>query len=119
MAAFRSLGVREMIEPLDAQRLCAHPDGADPVPRRQNREPIEEREIRVNQQSPSPQIGTIGWTERTGGVLTVPERIALARPLLRGLRGIIVGRLAMATRTHSGRRNSVTAGKPCSSGWID
>lgn len=57
--------------------------------------------------APNSRIGSIGWTERTGGVLTVRERIALARPLLRGHRGIIVGRLAMATRTHSGRRNSV------------
>jgi hypothetical protein len=61
----------------------------------------------VNQQAPNAQIGSIGWTERTGGVLTVRERISLARPLLRGHGGIIVGRLAMATRTHSGRRNSV------------
>ena len=64
-------------------------------------------EIRVNPQGPHTQIGSIGWTERTGGVLTVRERISLARPLLRGLRGIIAGRLAMATRTHAGRRNSV------------
>jgi hypothetical protein len=68
---------------------------------------MEERWIRVNQQAPNAQIGSIDWTERTGGVLTVRERISLARPLLRGHRGIIVGRLAMATRTHSGRRNSV------------
>jgi HD domain len=61
----------------------------------------------VNQQATDAQIGSIGWTERTGGVLTVRERISLARPLLRGHRAIIVGRLAMATRTHSGRRNSV------------
>ena len=61
----------------------------------------------MNQQAPDAQIGSIGWTERTGGVLTVRERISLARPLLRGHRGIIVGRLAMATRTHSGRRNMV------------
>lgn len=61
----------------------------------------------MNQQAPTAQIGSIGWTERTGGVLTLRERISLARPLLRGLRGITVGRLAMATRTHSGRRNSV------------
>ena len=61
----------------------------------------------MNQRAPDAQIGSIGWTERTGGVLTVRERISLVPPLLHGLSGIIVGRLAMATRTHSGRRNSV------------
>jgi len=61
----------------------------------------------VNQQAPDARIGSIAWTERTGGVLTVRECISLARPLLRAHGGIIVGRLAMATRTHSGRRNSV------------
>jgi hypothetical protein len=61
----------------------------------------------MNQQEPNAPIGSIGWTERTGGVLTVRERISLALPLLRGHRGIILGSLAMATRTHSGRRNSV------------
>jgi hypothetical protein len=61
----------------------------------------------VNQQAPNAEIGSIGWTERTGGVLTVRERISLAPPLLRSHRDIIVGRLAMATRTHSGRRTSV------------
>ncbi len=61
----------------------------------------------MNQQAPDARIGSISWTERTGGVLTVRERISLAGPLLRGHRGIIVGRLAMATRTHAGRRNSV------------
>ena len=64
-------------------------------------------DIRVNKQAPDARIGSIVWTERTGGVLTVRECISLARPLLRSHRGIIVGRLAMATRTHSGRRNSV------------
>ena len=61
----------------------------------------------MNQQERDAPIGSIGWTERTGGVLTVRERISLAPPLLRGHRSIIVGRLAMATRTHSGRRNWV------------
>ncbi|TWD83029.1 HD domain-containing protein [Kribbella amoyensis] len=54
-----------------------------------------------------PAIGSIGWTERTGGVLTLRERISLARPLLRSHRDIVVGNLAMATRTHAGRRASV------------
>ncbi len=57
-------------------------------------------------QQPEP-IGSIDWTERTGGVLTGRERLALVPPLLRGHRGIIAGSIAMATRTHSGRRNSV------------
>ncbi|TCC49087.1 HD domain-containing protein [Kribbella capetownensis] len=61
----------------------------------------------MNQPATHAPIGTIGWTERTGGVLTVRARISLARPLLRSHGRIIVGRLAMATRTHSGRRNSV------------
>jgi hypothetical protein len=61
----------------------------------------------MNQQEPNAPIGSIDWTERTGGVLTVRERISLVQPLLRSQRGIIVGRLAMATRTHSGRRTSV------------
>lgn len=63
--------------------------------------------MRMNQPAAYAPIGTIGWTERTGGVLTVRERISLTRPLLRSHGRIIVGRLAMATRTHSGRRNSV------------
>ena len=29
-------------------------------------------------------LGSIGWTERTGGVLTARECVTLARPLLRG-----------------------------------
>jgi hypothetical protein len=52
-------------------------------------------------------IGSIGWTERTGGVLSVRECVTLARPLLRGELGIVAGRLAMALRMHSGRRASI------------
>jgi hypothetical protein len=52
-------------------------------------------------------IGSIGWTERTGGTLTTRECLTLARPLLRGELGILVGRLAMALRMHSGRRASI------------
>src|SRR3954471_5973489 len=52
-------------------------------------------------------IGTIDWTERTGGVLSGGEQIALARPLLRGHRGIVAGRIAMALRLHAGRRGSL------------
>lgn len=52
-------------------------------------------------------IGSISWTERSGGVLTGAERRRLLRPLLRGHRDILLGALAMATGTHSGRRNHV------------
>ena len=52
-------------------------------------------------------IGSIGWTERTGGVLTPRECLTLARPLLRGELGMLAGRLAMVLRMHSGRRSSV------------
>ncbi len=52
-------------------------------------------------------IGTIEWTERTGGVLNRAEQIALARPLLRGHRGIVAGRIAMALKLHAGRRISL------------
>ena len=52
-------------------------------------------------------IGSIGWTERTGGVLTPRECLSLAPALLRGELGILAGRLAMALRIHSGRRSSI------------
>ena len=52
-------------------------------------------------------IGSIGWTERTGGVLTPRECLTLAGPLLRGELTILAGRLAMVLRVHSGRRNSI------------
>jgi hypothetical protein len=52
-------------------------------------------------------IGSIGWTERTGGVLTPRECLSLARPLLRGEFGILAGRIAIALRLHSGRRSAI------------
>src|SRR5262245_14365481 len=52
-------------------------------------------------------LGSIGWTERTGGVLTARECVTLARPLLREELGILAGRLAMALRVHSGRRATI------------
>ena len=52
-------------------------------------------------------FGSIGWTERTGGVLTTRECLTLARPLLRGELSILAGRLAMMLRIHSGRRSSI------------
>src|SRR3954466_9496631 len=59
---------------------------------------------------PTDPIGSIRWTERTGGVLTARECLTLAPRLLRGELGIIAGRLAMALRMHSGRRRSVDPG---------
>src|ERR671938_82216 len=52
-------------------------------------------------------LGSIGWTERTGGVLTARDCVTLARPLLRGELGILAGLLAMALRVHSGRRATI------------
>src|SRR4051795_2493504 len=52
-------------------------------------------------------LGSIGWTERTGGVLSARECVTLAWPLLRGELGILAGLLAMALRVHSGRRATV------------
>jgi hypothetical protein len=61
----------------------------------------------LSEPRPTDPIGSIGWTERTGGVLTARECLTLAPPLLRGELGIIAGLLAMALRLHSGRRSSV------------
>ena len=61
----------------------------------------------MSEPRPTDPIGSIGWTERTGGVLTARECLTLARPLLRGELGILAGRLAMALRIHSGRRSSI------------
>ena len=52
-------------------------------------------------------LGSIGWTERTGGVLTARECLTLARPLLREELRILTGLLAMALRVHSGRRGAI------------
>src|SRR3954464_1179827 len=57
--------------------------------------------------SSSDPLGSIGWTEGTGGVLTARECGALAPPLLRGELGILAGLLAMALRVHSGRRATI------------
>ena len=61
----------------------------------------------MSQPRPSDPIGSIGWTERTGGVLTTRECLTLAGPLLRAELRILAGRLAMGLRMHSGRRRSV------------
>jgi len=52
-------------------------------------------------------LGSIAWTERTGGVLTTRECASLAMPLLREELRIAAGLLAMLTRRHSGRRSVV------------
>jgi HD domain len=52
-------------------------------------------------------VGSIGWTERTGGVLTLREGLALAGPLVRDELRITASFLAMALRRHSGRRSFV------------
>ena len=57
----------------------------------------------MSQPRPTDPIGSIGWTERTGGVLTARECLTLARPLLRGELSILAGRLAMVLRMHSER----------------
>jgi hypothetical protein len=56
---------------------------------------------------PADPVGSISWTERTGGVLTARECVSLAGPLLRGELRILSGRLVMALHRHSGRRNDV------------
>jgi len=43
----------------------------------------------------SDQLGSIAWTERTGGVLTARECVTLAGPLLREEVGILAGLLAI------------------------
>lgn len=52
-------------------------------------------------------IGSIEWTERTGGVLTTRECLSLAGPLVRDELRIVGGLLALALRRHSGRRSTV------------
>jgi hypothetical protein len=52
-------------------------------------------------------LGSIGWTELTGGVLTARECVTLARPLLREELGILAGFVAMALGAHSGRRATI------------
>src|SRR3954454_11441348 len=61
----------------------------------------------MSQPRPTDPIGSIEWTERTGGELTARECLTLARPLLRGELSILAGSLAMVLRIHSGRRSSI------------
>ena len=58
---------------------------------------------------PADPIGSIGWTERTGGVLTPRECVSSPGPMLRGEFGILAALVALALRLHSGRRSSVDA----------
>ena len=55
----------------------------------------------------SERLGTIGWTEHTGGVLTARECASLAGPLIRDELRLAVGLLTLALRRHSGRRSTV------------
>src|SRR3954449_10511807 len=61
----------------------------------------------MSQTRPTEPIGSIAWTERTGGMLTARDCLTLAPPLLRGELSILAGRLAMVLRMHSGRRSSI------------
>src|SRR3954453_4594689 len=62
---------------------------------------------RSGRASSSDPLGSIGWTERTGGVLTARDCVTLARPLLREELGILAGLFAMALRVRSGRRATI------------
>ena len=50
---------------------------------------------------PTDPIGSIGWTERTEGVLTARECLTLARPLLRGELSILAA-VSRSARASSG-----------------
>jgi hypothetical protein len=63
--------------------------------------------VRCRDAAPPSTIGSIEWTERTGGVLTARECVSLAGPLVRDELRIVAGLLALALRRHSGRRNTV------------
>lgn len=58
---------------------------------------------------PHTPLGSITWTERSGGVLTTHECASLALPLVREELRITAGLLALLTRRHSGRRSVVDA----------
>ena len=55
----------------------------------------------------SESLGSIGWTERTGGVLTSRECLTLARQLLRDELGLPAGLMAMALPRARGRRATI------------
>src|SRR5215207_728995 len=64
-------------------------------------------DIPMNNEHPTDPIGTIEWTERTGGVLTARECVSLAGPLMCDELRMFGGLLALALRLHSGRRSVV------------
>jgi two-component system sensor histidine kinase VanS len=64
----------------------------------------------MSQPRPTDPIGSSGWTERTGGVLTARDCLTLARPRLRGELSIVAGRLAMVLRMHSTEHAGVGLG---------
>ena len=55
-------------------------------------EPVRDDPVPGPAAGPPITLGSIGWTERTGGVFTARECMTLARPLLRGELGMLVGR---------------------------
>ena len=61
---------------------------------------------------PMTELGTHGWVERTGGLLTGSERRHLLRPLARTHASNAAGRISMLLRVNSGRRAQVTQGQP-------
>src|SRR4051812_28755562 len=63
----------------------------------------------MSQPRPTDAIGSIAWTERTGGVLSARECLTLVRPLLRAELSILAGGVAMLLRMHPGRRSSIDA----------
>lgn len=79
----------------------------EPGPAGPENRPMATTADRGSRAGSSDPLGSIGWTERTGGVLTARECVTLARPLLREELGILAGLLAMALRVHSGRRATI------------
>ncbi len=59
---------------------------------------------------PTIDLGTHGWVERTGGLLTNRERRSLLRPLAGTHSFNAAGRISMLLRVNSGRRTSLTPG---------
>ena len=62
----------------------------------------------MSQPRPTDPIGSIGWTERTGGVLTARECLTLAGPLLFGLNSRVVYSLPATRSARSIDGNGVT-----------
>jgi hypothetical protein len=60
---------------------------------------------------PTTDLGTHGWVERTGGLLTAAERRRLLRPLASTIAFNAAGRISMLLRVNSGRRAPGTPGR--------